>query len=46
MSPNLNSVAESFVRNISQECLNKMILFGEKHVRHVVSSYVEPVVSG
>ena len=40
-SPNLNSVAESFVRNITRECLNKMILFGEKHVRYVIEHYVE-----
>ncbi len=40
-SPNLNPVAESFVRNIKRECLNKMILFGEKHVRHVIQQYVE-----
>jgi transposase InsO family protein len=40
-SPDLNSVAESFVRNITRECLNRMIFFGEKHVRYVVSSYVE-----
>jgi len=40
-SPNLNAYAESWVRNIKQECLNKMILFGERHLRHVVSEYVE-----
>ena len=39
-SPNLNSVAESFVRSITRECLNKMILFGEKHVRYVIEDYV------
>lgn len=40
-SPNLNAYAESFVRNINRECLNRMILFGEDHVRHVVDEYVE-----
>ena len=40
-SPNLNAYAESFVQSIKRECLNKMILFGEKHLRHVVSQYVE-----
>ena len=39
-SPNLNPVAESFVRNIKRECLDRMILFGERHVRHVISQYV------
>ena len=40
-SPNLNAYAESFVKNITRECLSKMILFGERHVRFVISQYVE-----
>jgi len=40
-SPNLNPYAESWVRNIKREALNKMILFGERHVRYVVEQYVE-----
>ena len=40
-SPNLNAYAESFVRNVKRECINRMILFGEHHVRHVVDQYVE-----
>ena len=40
-SPNLNSVAESFVRNIKRECLSKMVFFGERQLRHVIGQYVE-----
>jgi transposase InsO family protein len=40
-SPNLNSYSESWVRAAKYECFNKMIFFGEKHVRHVVENYVE-----
>ena len=40
-SPNLNATAESFVASVKRECINKMILFGERHVRHVVTEYVE-----
>lgn len=40
MSPNLSPYAERFVLSIKSECLDKMILFGEKHLRHVVSEYV------
>ena len=29
------------MRAIKAECINKMILFGEKHVRFVVEQYVE-----
>jgi len=40
-SPNLNAYAESFVRTIKRECLDKMILFGEAHVQHVIAEYIE-----
>jgi len=40
-SPNLNPYGEAWVRAIKAECINKMILFGEKHVRFVVEQYVE-----
>ena len=41
MAPNLNPHCERFCLSIKSECINKMILFGEKHVRYVVSQYVE-----
>jgi transposase InsO family protein len=40
-SPNLNALAEAFVAGIRRECLNKMILVGEKHLRYVISSFAE-----
>jgi len=40
-SPDLNAYAESWVRAIKAEVLNKMILFGERHVRYVIENYVE-----
>jgi len=40
MSPNLSPYAERFVLAIKSECLDKMILFGEKHVRLVVGEYM------
>ena len=40
-SPNLNAYAESWVRTVKRECLDKMILFGESHLRHVIEEYVE-----
>lgn len=40
-SPNLNAFAESFVRTIKRECIDKMIFFGERQIRHVVGEYVE-----
>ena len=40
-SPNLNAFSESFVRTIKRECFDKMILFGERHVRYVAECYVD-----
>ena len=39
-SPNLNAYAERFVWSIKYECLNRMIIFGERHLRHVIAEYV------
>ena len=40
-SPNLNAHAERWVRSIKQECLSKLILFGETSLRRVVSEYLQ-----
>ncbi len=40
-SPNLNAFAERFVRSIRQECLSRMIFFGEKMLRHAIKNFVE-----
>ena len=40
-SPNLNAHAERWVRSIKEECLSKLILFGEKSLRRVVSDFLE-----
>jgi len=39
-APNANAYAERFVRSIKEECLGRMILFGEEHLRHVLDEYV------
>ncbi len=40
-SPNLNAYAERFVRSIKEECLNRVVLLGEGHLRLVVHEYVQ-----
>jgi transposase InsO family protein len=40
-SPNLNSNLERWHRSVREECLSKMILFGEASLRHVLTQYVE-----
>ncbi|MFT5049212.1 MAG: putative transposase [Chlamydiales bacterium] len=39
-APNANAYAERFVRSIREECLSRMILFGEGHLRRVVDEYL------
>jgi len=40
-SPNLNAHLERWNRSVKEECLSKMILFGEASVRHVLSNYAQ-----
>jgi len=39
-SPNLNAHLERWNRSIKEECLSKLILFGEQSLRHVLAEYV------
>jgi transposase InsO family protein len=38
-SPNLNAYAERWVRSVKEECLSRLILFGERSLRHALSEY-------
>jgi transposase InsO family protein len=40
-SPNLNAYAERWVRSVKEECLARLILFGEASLRHALQEYVE-----
>jgi hypothetical protein len=39
-SPNLNAFAERWVCSIRQECLSKLILFGEASLRLALNEYI------
>jgi len=39
-SPNLNAYSERFVQTIKNECTEKMIFLGKKHLEHVLSEFV------
>src|SRR6266851_5681561 len=40
-SPNLNAYAERWVRSVKEECLCKVVLFGERSLRRALGEYVE-----
>jgi hypothetical protein len=40
-SPNLNAYAERWVRSVKEQCLVRLILFGEASLRHALAEYVE-----
>jgi hypothetical protein len=40
-SPNLNAYAERWVRSVKEECLSKVILFGERSLRRALSEYLD-----
>jgi len=40
-SPNLNAFAERWVRSIKQECLSKLILFGDGSLRRALAEFLE-----
>lgn len=40
-SPNLNAFAERWVRSVKEECLSKLILFGERALQRALSDFIE-----
>ena len=41
MTADSNAFAERFVRSIKEECLNRMIMFGEQSLHRAIREYVE-----
>jgi transposase InsO family protein len=39
-SPNLNAFAERWVRTVKEECLDQLILFGERSLRHALQEFL------
>ena len=40
-SPNLNAYAERWVRSVKEECLSKLILFGEASLRRALAEFID-----
>jgi transposase len=45
-SPNCSPHAERFVRTIRSECLEHFVIFGERHLRHLVGTFVDHYLTG
>jgi transposase InsO family protein len=43
-SPNCNPHAERFVKTVRDECLNHLVLFGERHLRYVIKEFMAPTI--
>ena len=39
-SPNLNAFSERWVKSVKEECLSKLLLFGESSLRHTLREYL------
>jgi putative transposase len=40
-SPNFNPYAKRFVRSVRAECLEHFVIFGERHLRHLLREFTE-----
>jgi putative transposase len=38
-SPNLNAIAERYVQTARRECLDHFLIFGESHLRYLLSEF-------
>jgi transposase InsO family protein len=41
LSPNLNPFAEAWVQRVKRECLDFFVVFGERHLRHILGEWLD-----
>jgi len=39
--PDMNAIAERWIKSIKEECLSLFLVFGENHLRHLIREYVD-----
>ena len=40
-APNANASAERWIRSVHEECLDKVLILGERHLGHVLTAYAD-----
>ena len=41
LAPNFSPFIERFIRSIKSECLDRMLIFGEAHLRYCISEFID-----
>lgn len=41
LAPNFSPFVERFIRSIKSECLDRMLIFGEAHLRYCIQEYID-----
>ena len=44
-APNCNAYAKRFVRSVKEECLDRIVPLGERHLRRTLHEFAQPIIA-